>query len=140
MQCAESCPDCSYYGLVHNQTTNVLVLSRNNHLVVGGFSESGDELDVRIVHDEYEAAAIIQSFRPDYIVIDTAFGKRRSASLCTNLFNDARIPVTRIILASRTQKFKEYCDKEIFGWIKKPFSRQQLKACIRGVPKLKNLT
>jgi excisionase family DNA binding protein len=141
MQCAESCPQCSYYKLVHNQITNVLVLSKNDHLISGRKSSPPENnLDIRIVHNEYEAASIIQSFRPDYIVIDTAFGKRRSADLCSYLFNDARIPVTRIILASRTQKLREYCDKEIFGWIRKPFSIRQLRACIQGVPQLKNAT
>jgi excisionase family DNA binding protein len=141
MQCAESCPQCGYYNLVHNQTTSVLVLSKNDHLINERKSSlPQDDLDIRIVHDEYEAASIIQSFRPDYVVIDTAFGKRRSADLCSNLFNDARIPVTRIILASRTQKLKEYCDKEIFGWIRKPFSIKQLRACIQGVPRLKDVT
>ena len=33
----------------------------------------------------------------------------------------------------KTKEIEEYCDKEIFGWIRKPFSTDDLKEYIDGV-------
>ncbi len=134
MQCAADCADCEYYQLVQGSITNILILSNSIHLMRdAGSLERENGLHVQFVGDEYEMAASIQSFRPDYVVLDCAVGKKRTAALCTNLFNDARIPVTRIILASKNKNLSEYCDKEVFGWIRKPFSIAQLKSCIESV-------
>jgi len=137
MQCAADCLDCNYYQLVQDQAINILVISSSLHIVKDAhLIEKTPNLEIKTVDDEYEAAAQIQSFRPDYVVIDCSLGKKRASTLCTNLFNDARIPVTRIILASKNKNLSEYCEKEVFGWIRKPFSIEQLKSCIEGVPKI----
>jgi DNA-binding response OmpR family regulator len=87
---------------------------------------------LRYAESEYECSFIIEKFRPDYIVVDCSLGKRRTATVVRNLFNDVRIPVVRIILASRTKQLKEFCDKQTCGWITKPFGIDQLKDCISG--------
>jgi hypothetical protein len=67
------------------------------------------------------------------VVIDCAIGKRRTGLVCENLFNDPRIPVVRIILASKNKEIEEYCDRDVFGWIMRPFSIEQLRNCISQV-------
>lgn len=135
MQCAAECVDCDYFKLVQGSIINVLILSRSIHFMRdAGSLDHENGLQVQFVRDEYEMASAIQAFRPDYVLIDCAIGRKRTMSLCTNLFNDARIPVTRIILASKNKNLSEYCDKEVFGWIRKPFSIEQLKNCIKSVP------
>ncbi|MFH1374170.1 MAG: helix-turn-helix domain-containing protein [bacterium] len=137
LMCDTECPECNYYQTVQGQGINVIALVRSGKLISdlqgSGVSEG---IEVRFATGEYETATLIQSFRPDYIIVDCAFGKRRTAEICSNLFSDIRIPVPRLILSSRVMKIKDYCDQEIFGWIKKPFTIEQLKNCIRGVPKL----
>ncbi len=135
--CDTECSDCEYYKVVIGQGTNVLIVSENKKLV-SGFNLTSDvtKLQVKFALDEYEAAVMIQSFRPDYVVVDCALGKKRTAAICSNLFSDIRIPVARIILSSKAKRIRDYCDNEVFGWIQKPFSIEQLKDCIRGVPNL----
>ena len=135
MQCADQCEDCEYYRLVQGSLINILILSESGHM--GQDGDAGDqdnEFNIKYVSDEYEMASTIQSFRPDYIVIDCGIGKKRTASLCTNLFNDARMPVARIILSSKSRDLSEYCDKDVFGWIRKPISISRLRSCIKSVP------
>ncbi len=137
MQCAGNCEECEYFKLVQNQAINIMVLTGNSRIMKDAETlDNHDDLLVKFVHTEYEMASEIQSFRPDYIVVDCGIGKKRTSTLRTSLFNDARIPVTRIIIASKTKKLSEYCDKEVFGWIRKPFSIEQLRSCIESVPKL----
>jgi excisionase family DNA binding protein len=137
--CDTECADCEYYKIVSNQGVNVLVVSDSKNLIKDVDSPSySDGIRMQFASNEYEAAVMIHDFRPDYIVIDCAIGKRRTAAICSSIFSDIRIPVARIILSSKTRKLKDYCDREVFGWIKKPFTIGQLKECIDGVPGLVN--
>jgi excisionase family DNA binding protein len=141
LQCEASCADCDYYKLVSGQARNVLVITSSRILVSDAVALDREKaLNVRFAASEYEASQLIQSFRPDYIVVDCSLGKRRTAVLCTDLFNDDRIPVARIILSSREKILDEYCELEVFGWIKKPFTIRQLKVCIQSVPGTDGMT
>jgi excisionase family DNA binding protein len=134
--CDTDCDECEYYKVVNGQGLNILVVSESSK-IIRHFDATGDVngFHIQFAANEYEAAVIIQSFRPDYIIVDCALGKNRTQSMCRNLFSDIRLPVIRIILSSKTRRIRDYCDKEVFGWIKKPFSLEQLKDCIRGVPR-----
>jgi excisionase family DNA binding protein len=135
LMCDTKCEDCDYYQVAHGHKPRVLVFSDGKRLIKGGArpgSMNGFELE--FARSEYEAAALIQSFRPDYIVVDCGFGKRRTAAICRHLFDDIRIPVVRIILSSKAREIDDYCDQDVFAWIKKPFTVEQLRECVEGVP------
>lgn len=131
--CESTCEDCEYYKMVSGHGHTVILLGESRRLF-----QDWDRLDnvgdmhIRFAESEYECSYIIEKFRPDFIVIDCSLGKRRTAMVVRNLFNDARIPVVRIILASHTKQLKEYCDKQTCGWITKPFDLEQLRQCITG--------
>jgi len=132
--CQSDCTDCAYYHMVQDRGISVIVLSENPKLL-----HDRDRLDqtvgmeLRFTDSEYGCSLLIESFRPDYIVVDCSLGKVRTAAVCQAVFDDPRIPIPRIVLASKSRKLKEYCDKEIFGWITRPFRLHQLKSCIEGV-------
>jgi len=131
--CKSTCNQCDYYRMVNEQELNVILLSESGRLVKDWQGDANiNGLQIQIAENEYECANIVQTFRPDFIVVDCALGKKRTASVCRNLFNDARIPVVRIILASKTRQLKRYCDKEVCAWITRPFTVRQLKDCISG--------
>jgi len=133
--CDTNCEDCDYYKLVSGQAINILIISENKNVINDADNiNSLNGYRLKFAKSEYQAAVMIQSFRPDYIVVDCALGKKRTGGICASLFNDIRIPVVRIILSSKSKKIHDYCDREVFGWIKKPFVLDQLKSCIRGVP------
>lgn len=135
LMCDTECTECEYYRLVSGQGLNVLIISDKRKLISGyDRRDKVKGLRLRFAATEYEAATVIQRFRPDFVVVDCAFGKKRTASVCDHLFSDIRIPVARIILSSKTRRIRDYCDREVFGWIRKPFNIEQLQACIQGVP------
>ena len=63
--CDTECSDCEYYKVVIGQGVNVLIVSESKKLVLG-FDPTSDVngLQVKFAADEYEAAVMIQSFRP----------------------------------------------------------------------------
>ena len=135
IMCDTNCSECEYYRLVNDQALNILILSDSNRLIEDPTSlDNTAGIELRFAASEYDAAVMIQDFRPDYIIIDCSFGKKRTGVICNNLFNDIRIPVPRVILSSKARNIKDYCNQEVFSWIKKPFSVRQMIDCIRGVP------
>lgn len=131
--CKSTCTECEYYKLVSGQGFNVILLAESRRLFKDwGHLEDIDDIHIQHAGSEYECSFMIERFRPDYIVVDCSLGKRRTATVIRNLFNDARIPIVRIILASRTRQLKEFCDRQTCGWITKPFGLDQLKDCISG--------
>ncbi len=131
--CESTCTDCDYYKMVSGHGHTVILLGENRRFFRDWDRlEDIDDIHIRFAEGEYECSAIIEKFRPDYIVIDCSLGKKRTATVVRNLFNDARIPVVRIILASRTSQLTEYCDKQTCGWITRPFDIEQLRQCIMG--------
>jgi DNA-binding response OmpR family regulator len=119
--------------MVSGQGFNIIILSESRRLFRDWDQITDvDGLQINLAESEYECSAIIEKFRPDYIVVDCALGKKRTATVCQNLFNDNRIPVVRIILSSPTKQLTKYCDKQTCGWITRPFGLNQLRECISG--------
>jgi excisionase family DNA binding protein len=136
LHCQTTCDACDYYQLMHGRGTTALMLTRSKNLAETLRQEAQDsDLLLQFASSEYECAAIVEKFRPDFIVIDCSLGKSRTRELCRSLGNDDRIPFARIILASQTTRLSDCADGEIFGWIKKPFTYEQLKGCL-GRPQL----
>ncbi len=132
--CVSSCDECDYYMLVKEEGPNVLIVAKDRSLLRdAGKPNIRDALRIKFVGNEYECAAAIEKFRPDCVVVDCSFGKKRTKGFCRNLFDDPRLPVVRVVLASKNEQLNQYCDKEVYGWIKRPFTIQQLRDCIKGM-------
>ncbi|MEE8576254.1 MAG: excisionase family DNA-binding protein [candidate division Zixibacteria bacterium] len=131
LHCKLDCAECEYFRLVRNQSTTALILTRNRQLTNSlKVHTDNPELSLRFAGSEYECAAVIDRFRPDFVVIDCSLGMSKTREICQHLESDDRIPYTRIILASNTAANKDCHDGSIFGWIRKPFTFEQLKQCV----------
>jgi excisionase family DNA binding protein len=131
LHCESDCDDCDYYQLMVERGPTVLIVSGSNALTTDlAVQAEGRNITLGIADGDYECALMIEKLRPDYVVIDCSFGRTRTRELCRHLNNDSRIPLTRIILASKTPRIKECCDSDIFAWIRKPFSLDHLSKCI----------
>lgn len=134
LNCKTTCEECDFFQIVSEQSPNVMICSENDNIIKDSDKiDTCENMNMRVVGSEYECATLIETFRPDFVVVDCAIGNKRSRKFCSSLYNDSRIPVTRIILSSRTKQLKDYCDNEVFAWIKKPFTIQQLRECTEGV-------
>jgi len=134
LMCDTNCTECDYYNLVSGQRAKILIVSQNKRLIRDDDESSWSRsFDVRFVNNEYDAATTIQEFRPDYVVIDCSLGQQKTATMCDHLFNDIRIPVVRIILSSKTRDIDDYCDRDVFAWLQRPFTIAQLRDCIEGI-------
>ena len=132
--CRQSCDECEYFNQVHRSPINVLIIS-DNELLNASLRRDAEErrLKMEFANCEYTCSALVETFRPDYAVIDCSLGTNRSREFASNLLADPRIPFVRVILAARQGEYPQNCDKEIFARIKIPYSIGDIAACIDGV-------
>jgi len=131
LHCKTTCDQCDYYNVVKEQGLNVMIITRSEGLINSLLTEDmPDRFRIEFARSEYECSTAIENFRPDYIVVDCSLGARRARDLCRHLSSDTRIPLTRLIIASRDSRTKEFCDSEVLGWLKKPFTLGQLREFI----------
>ena len=129
--CTSSCTECEYYQLVKDRGPSVLIITGSDELTKNLMEANNQSyLQLKFAQSEYECAAVIENFRPDYVVVDWSLGSTKTTAICRHLSDDSRIPLTRIILTSKSRKAQDYCDQEIFGWLKRPFTLAQLRSCL----------
>jgi excisionase family DNA binding protein len=132
--CRSRCEECDYYRRVHAQRTNVLVVSDNQVLTALLQREAGAApFNLETTECEYACSALVDTFRPDFAVIDCSLGPQRTQDICAHLLADPRLPFVRIVLAARRGEFPTECDRAIFARIARPFGVSDIAACLDGV-------
>jgi DNA-binding NtrC family response regulator len=134
--CKQGCEECEYYRLVHEQSTNVLVVTDDEILAVR-LKRDAEEADfnLEIADCEYVCSLKVNDFRPDFAVVDCSLGRQTSSDISNHLVQDPRIPSVRVVLAGRDEEFPEECDKEIFARMERPFGIREISEIIRGFKK-----
>ncbi|MCP4567086.1 MAG: excisionase family DNA-binding protein [FCB group bacterium] len=132
--CQKSCEDCEYYEMVRGHLPNLLIVTNQTQLQSTLLSQVTDfECNMRFTSCEYQCSMMIESFRPDYLVVDCSFGLERSRELALHLSEDPRIPYARIILVGEPNGFPQECDHMVFGFVTRPFTMDVLSEMIGGL-------
>lgn len=128
LHCKTTCDQCEYFRNVKEHGLSVLVVTRSGSLIKQlKHDTEHEDIEIKLVTSGYETSCTIESFRPDYIVVDWSIGTRVAQDLCNHLVQDPRIPLTRLILTSPDKEAAEMCESEILGWLRKPFTVTQLR-------------
>jgi len=131
--CEGSCADCDYYRTVHQQRTNVLVVT-DDGVLADSLRIKADTagFNLQVASCEYDTSAMVDRFRPDYAVVDCSLGEQKTRDICQHLLSDPRVPFVRLVLAARDGEFPAACDDMVFARIHRPFGIVDLDACILG--------
>ncbi len=131
--CKGTCEECGYFQQVHQQNTNVLVVTDNDALSEFLREEAkGAPYGLEVTHCEYACSALVETFRPDYVLIDCSLGEEASRDITNHLLADPRIPFVKVIMASDDGKLPAGCDKQVFAHIRKPLGPGDVGQCIDG--------
>lgn len=129
--CDVLCEVCDYYKTVSGQVLSVVIMSENRRTLYDRSKLNfNPDMKIEFVEDEYECSFLIEKFRPDYIIIDYSMEHNRIWAFCKHLVDDPRLPFARIIFTSEGMDEPIFCAKEIFGWIKKPLSVENIREYI----------
>ncbi len=125
--CHGACHECDYYLKVHGQRPNVLAVTSNCSLKTS-IKKSVEDVGInyKATDCEYRCSMLIDRFRPDYAIIDTAMGVEKSRDFIELLYADPRLPLVRIMLIGEKREMPLRCDKMIFAIIDKHFNGHHL--------------
>jgi excisionase family DNA binding protein len=129
--CDQRCEDCDYFQEMHGKKANVLVVT-NDQVLAGDLLSHADEANfyLEITDCEYNCSAIVNHFKPDFVIIDCNLGQRVSQQMSSHIMKDPRIPYVRVVLAGGNDEFPAQCDKEIFARMTRPFGITGISECI----------
>ncbi len=132
--CDQSCAECKYYELARGTTPNILIATDRPDLVAAIKAQAEKvNCNLNFTDCEYHCSMLVESFTPDYIVIDCSFGSDRSREFARHLFEDPRIPYSRIILAGHPRDLPKECDQMVFAFIQRPLTLAAMKGLITGL-------
>lgn len=131
VHCDGLCERCEYYRLVQGQATNVLVVTRDEE-ARGALASSAlaSPFNLVAVGSAYALSARIETFRPDYVVLDVDLGVDSVKEISEHLLSDPRLRLVRIILASEQKEIPAACDRGVFALLEKPITVERVEACL----------
>jgi tRNA 2-thiouridine synthesizing protein E len=98
--CSTACEECAYFKDQKRRQINILVITDNEELKNSLMERAMlSRYNVRFTSCEYECSAIVDNFRPEYVVMDCTMDWQKRQELCFHLATDPRIPEIKIILA-----------------------------------------
>lgn len=129
--CDQHCEDCEYFQEMHGKRANVLVVT-DDQALSGELLVHADEagFNLEITDCEYNCSAIIDHFKPDFVIIDSNLGIRVSQQMSNHIMKDPRIPYVRVIIAGGNDDFPNECDRKVFARMTRPFDISNITECI----------
>jgi hypothetical protein len=125
--CKGACEKCDYYLKVKGQRPNILTVSKDSRLKTSirkSVAQAG--FNFKATDCEYRCAMLLDRFRPDYAIVDSALGIEKSHDFIELLYADPRLPFVKIALVVDRQEIPKRCDKMIFAFIERHFTNQHL--------------
>ena len=134
--CGTSCEACEYFQQLR-EPAPVLVFTDDPELQQT-LQQDHDaaRMVLQFTRNEYEGATLIDSFRPDYVVVDSTSLGERCQDLCRHIVQDPRIPDVRIILAVAPEQRRREERTGIYPCLGKPFTAQQLETQIEKMRRI----
>jgi len=132
--CDQHCDGCNYYREMHGKKANVLVVSNDRTLSSELLVDAEKApFNLEITDCEYNCAAVIDHFKPDFVIIDCKLGQETSRRMSSHIMKDPRIPYVRIVLAGGESDVPHECDREVFARMARPFTVSNISECITVV-------
>jgi len=100
--CRNDCRTCAYYRACQGLATEVLIITKDEGLIQRLERRADPErVSIRFARSGYEGSAIISTFSPGLILMDSDLSEVRTGFLPDSILNDERIPAVRVVVACR---------------------------------------
>jgi len=132
--CKSTCRDCDYFRWIREQTTNLILVTGDPMLtrrLQAGCAEPCFNLEV--AEDEYACSALIDRFRPDFVIVDSHLGRTNAAVLIRHLLKDPRIPAVQVMLAAEEKSSHGMVDRKTVATIRRPSGAEDIHRLVQSV-------
>jgi CheY-like chemotaxis protein len=103
--CKTTCEECPYYQEIFSRPKKVLVVTDSIQLQERLRKQSkGSKLELEFASCEYECSAVVNRFKPDFVVLDCSLPDDTCTDLRAHIAGDPRVPGVQIILANADDK------------------------------------
>lgn len=131
--CTNTCEECAYYEIIHGSRPNLLIVTRRQKVRADMEMQARDlNCSIRFCEREYQCSSLIESFRPDYIVIDWLDASSNYQTLLKDLSDDPRIPLARIIAFGLPKSIPPESKDRVYSIKTEPISMSALSDLIGG--------
>jgi DNA-binding NtrC family response regulator len=106
--------------------TEVLLITKDDGLIQR--IESGvnpEEVSVRFARSGYEGSAIISTFSPALVIMDSDLAEVRAGLLSESILEDDRIPAAKVVVACRKGHTDLFQDSQVTA-IRAPFTAEEV--------------
>jgi hypothetical protein len=132
--CETTCTECGYYRFICGRNAHVLVWSRDTELVEELRRQAAaTEMELEFAETEYALSALVETFRPEFVVIDGEVGALRIREASASLLQDARTRLEGIIIAAGAEEHAEEPGPKLLCRIDRPFGVAELHECIEAI-------
>ena len=133
--CGDNCADCLYYQRITAGMTNVLVIAREREALVADRGDLAEGIQLRFAANGYQASAIINDFRPSFVVVDEKTAQVEEPRLLASLASDPRLFGLKIIIARPPSAQKrERLQRFVSAAVEKPFTVAELLSVVEDFP------
>jgi len=102
---APSCESCTYFRYHKGRPFKVLLITDSKACKESIMAKAqSHSLHLRFASCEYESSFLVDTFRPDFIVLDCTMQEDKCRELCHHLASDPRVLEQTIILATPHQQ------------------------------------
>ncbi len=124
--CRHDCRTCSYYRACQGLATEVLVITKDEELVQRlESSVDPEQISMRFARSGYEGSAVISTFSPAVIILDSDLPEVRTGFLPESIRGDERIPAATVVVACRRGHDGLFLDQQAVT-IQAPFSHEEV--------------
>lgn len=100
--CRNDCRTCAYYRACQGLATEVLIITDDESLIQRLEARTDPKLvSLRFARSGYESSAVVSTFSPALVVMDTDLPEVRTGLLVDSILNDERIPAARVVVGCR---------------------------------------
>ena len=134
LYCKSTCEECDYFRMMQGKVANVLVVSDRKELTALLERQSFEAtFNLAFAETGYSVSSLVESFRPDFAVIDCGMGTDKARGIAMHLVEDPRLQLVRIILAGTPDEYPSECDRPVFARIGRPFDLARISECISEI-------
>ncbi len=105
--CKNDCQKCNYYYYAVDSLKRVLIISEEITEAITKPSFGDNAIEIQITHSPYKASSLIESFRPNFIILDKSLTNCNTDEVFKEISNDPRAYHSSIILGIHREKQKE---------------------------------
>jgi DNA-binding NtrC family response regulator len=118
--------------MVSQRGASVLVVTREPELTKNLHSISNlPGFSLQLADCGFSCSSVLNSYRPDYVFVDSSLGIEESRRLVRHLLHDPRIPFVRVVVAGSPDSFPQDCEARIFARIDRELRIEDIVNTVR---------